>query len=78
MQYNSGRGSLFKNDRKLSDQDPDYKGEANIGGTTHWVSAWIKVAKNGSKYMSLSIRPKDEPKPERTYATRRDDIDMLS
>jgi len=29
--------------------------------------------------MSLSVRPKDDAKPKRTYAQRRDDeIDMLS
>lgn len=52
-------GSLFKNDRKETDSHPDYKGSALIGGVEHWLDAWINTAKDGSKYMSLKMKPKD-------------------
>jgi hypothetical protein len=80
MQYNEGKGSLFKNSDKTEDQHADYRGEANIGGEPHWVNAWVRTAKSGIKYLSLSIKRKEPPKdaPQRTYANRRDDIDMLS
>ena len=58
---NTDRGSLFKNDRKESDSHPDYKGSINVGGVDHWLSAWIKTSKDGKKYMSLSVKPKDAP-----------------
>ena len=53
-------GSLFKNDRKQSDNHPDYKGSAHIGGVEYWVSAWLKTGKNGTKFMSFSYTPKDQ------------------
>jgi uncharacterized protein (DUF736 family) len=52
-------GSLFKNDRKEADSHPDYKGSALIGGVEHWLDAWINTAKDGSKYMSLKMKPKE-------------------
>jgi uncharacterized protein (DUF736 family) len=55
-------GSLFKNDRKEADTHPDYKGSALIDGLGEcWLDAWINAAKDGTKYMSLKIKPKDAP-----------------
>lgn len=55
----SNRGALFKNDKKTSDNHPDYKGQANVNGFDCWVSAWIKTDKSGKKYMSLSFQEKE-------------------
>lgn len=53
-------GSLFKNDRKEADTHPDYKGSALIDGLGDcWLDAWINTAKDGSRYMSLKIKPKE-------------------
>lgn len=52
-------GSLFRNDRKESDTHPDYKGSALIGGVDHWLDAWINTDRNGNKYMSLKLKPKE-------------------
>jgi uncharacterized protein (DUF736 family) len=52
-------GSLFKNERKEADTHSDYKGSALIGGTEFWLDAWINTAKDGSKYMSLKLKPKE-------------------
>ncbi len=60
MEYdNSNRGSLFKNDRKDDAKFPDYKGSINVDGTDYWLSAWIKVSKDGAKFMSLSVKNKN-------------------
>jgi uncharacterized protein (DUF736 family) len=66
MEYDkTNSGALFKNDRKETANHPDYTGELNVDGVDHWVSAWIKTAKSGTKFMSLSIRPKTKkPQPE--------------
>ena len=53
-------GALFKNDRKESERHPDYTGSINVGGTDYWLSAWLKTDRNGKKFMSLSVKPKDE------------------
>jgi hypothetical protein len=60
MEYDqTNRGSLFKNDRKDDVKYPDYKGSINVNGTEYWLSAWIKVSKDGKKFMSLSCMNKN-------------------
>lgn len=61
-------GVLFKNDRKETDNHPDYKGWGMVSGVEVWVSAWVKKSKQGKMYMSLSIKPKGE-KQEQPSAT---------
>lgn len=61
---NNMRGVLFKNDRKETDNHPDYKGNAEINGVQYWVSGWIKTPNaGGQKFMSLSFKAKDEQPP---------------
>ena len=60
MDYDdTNRGAIFKNDRKEKDTHPDYKGTLNVAGVEYWVSSWIKTSQKGSKFMSLSVTPKD-------------------
>jgi uncharacterized protein (DUF736 family) len=60
---NTNRGSLFINDRKESDNHPDFKGSINIEGKDYWLSSWKKESKDGKKYMSLSVTAKDVQQP---------------
>jgi len=53
-------GSLFRNDKKETDNHPDYNGSAIVGGQEVWMSAWLKTAANGKKFMSFSFKPKDQ------------------
>jgi uncharacterized protein (DUF736 family) len=53
-------GSLFKNDRKEKDSQPDYTGTGMYGGQEIRISAWLKTSKTGKKFLSLSIQPKVE------------------
>ena len=62
MSYdNEMKGVLFNSmaDKRAGKKDPDYKGSATIEGTEYWLSAWIDVAKDGRKYMSLRFNPKE-------------------
>ena len=52
-------GALFKNTRKESDKGPDYRGDLNVEGTDYWIAAWLKESKDGKKYMSLAVTPKE-------------------
>lgn len=52
-------GTLFKNDRKTKDNQPDYKGKLNVEGTLYDIAAWVKEGKRG-KFLSLRI---SEPQP---------------
>lgn len=67
-------GALFKNTRKRDDNDPVYTGNGMIDGKDYWFSAWMKVAKDGQKFMSLSFKPK-EAKPESEAAPPVSDVD---
>ena len=59
---NTNRGAIFKNDKKTTDNHPDYTGKLDVDVAEYWVSAWIKTGKSG-KFMSLSVKPRDERKP---------------
>lgn len=49
-----GSFSLFKNDKKLTEKHPDYKGSIKINGVEHWFDAWLKEGKRG-KFLSGRI-----------------------
>lgn len=51
-------GSLFKNDRRETDKQPEYKGDGIVNGVPVWISAWVKDGKNG-KFFSMSFTPKE-------------------
>jgi hypothetical protein len=53
-------GSLFKNDKRETDQQPTLKGSAMVGGIEYWVSAWVKVSKTGEKWQSLAFTEKEK------------------
>ncbi len=77
---NEMRGALFKNEDKKSEKHPDYKGQCEVDGVECWVSAWIKTADSGRKYMSLSFEKKQkqqEQKPKKQEQTKTgfDDMD---
>lgn len=57
------RWSLFRNDRKQKDSDPDYTGSGKIEGREVWVNAWLNETSDGRKYFSGSFKFK-ETKPE--------------
>jgi hypothetical protein len=62
---NRNRGVLFNEiDKKTGDNDRDYAGSINIDGTDYWLSGWIKTSKKGTKFMSLSVKPKVEKPAE--------------
>ena len=46
---------LFTNDRKISKKSPDYEGKFELNGKTGRAAAWIKIAKNNKKYISISF-----------------------
>jgi len=77
---NTNTGALFKNDKKGNANWPDYRGSINVGGEEFWLNAWLKTSKKGDKYMSLSVKPKEDqgqtqkPKSEPNEPDPNDDI----
>jgi hypothetical protein len=58
-------GILFRDDKKQSDRDRDYKGTGDIdcphcgGRLQFWISGWIKQGRKG-KFISFSFKAKEE------------------
>lgn len=67
-------GSLFKNDRRESDNHPNLRGQVMVNGEEYWVSAWTKVKGDGEKWLSLAFTPKEiVAKPAQGGGTLLDD-----
>jgi hypothetical protein len=53
-------GTLFRNDRKTTQNHPDKSGSCKINGQDYWISGWIKIADNGDERISLAFKLKEE------------------
>jgi hypothetical protein len=77
---NTNRGALFKNDKQGNDARPDYTGKINIEGDEYFLSAWLKKAKSGATFMSLSVKratgERPQPAPQQEKAPEYDDSEV--
>ena len=78
MEYdNTNKGALFRNDDKTpnDDKERDYSGTLDVEGTEYWLSGWVRTSKkSGKKYLSLSVKPKQD-KPPATSKSRAEDFE---
>ena len=75
METKNNTGAIFKNDKKTSENQPDYKGKVNVNGADMEVALWLKESKAGTKYFSATFQ---EPyvKPEARVVTDEHDDDL--
>jgi len=75
---NTNRGVLFNNkEKKTQDTHPDYSGSINFNGIDCWLSGWIKESKDGKKFFSLSVKPKEQQARSVDQPTRKAPINDL-
>ncbi len=48
-------GSMFINERKETENQPDFKGKININGKMYYLSGWKKSKHNGEEYINLTV-----------------------
>jgi hypothetical protein len=66
---NTNRGTIAKNTRKTQDTHPDIAGSINVEGKEYWLNGWQKTnSQDGSKFYSLSVKPKEERQPAASYS----------
>lgn len=74
--------SLFRVDDKKSDKHPDYTGKGKYKGEMVYLSAWLKEAKSGKKYLSIAINepreqsnaPAGKPSGGKSFADMKEDL----
>jgi hypothetical protein len=57
-------GVLFKNESKTNEKHADYNGSITVNGEEFWLNAWLQTSKKGTRYMSLSLKPKKQQKTD--------------
>lgn len=69
MSENKNSGALFRNDKRATEQHPDYTGNITIEGKEYYLSAWVnESARTGQKYFALKATPKAATAPTATTA----------
>ena len=48
--------SLFRNQKKEKDTQPDYQGDIMVDGKKLRLSAWLQESKSGTKYIKGQIQ----------------------
>ncbi len=64
FQLKEDYGSLWKNENKSKDNQPDYTGKINIGGTVMRLGAWKNTTNDGKTYLSIKLSEFQEQKSE--------------
>ena len=66
---NDGTGSMFRNEKREREEQPEFRGSANIDGVDYWISAWVNTAGPqtsvpGKKFFSLKFNRKQQAAPQ--------------
>ena len=72
---NTNRGVLFRNDKRETDNHPEYTGKIDVNGTEYRLAAWVKESsKDGKKFFSLAVS-EFQKKAEPETAPETEDFD---
>ena len=85
METKVNSGTIFKNDKKTAENQPDYRGKINVDGKEWEISLWVKEGQKAGKYFSAAIKEpwvkpdevQDTAKPVQTNLMNETDDDGL-
>jgi len=70
-EHKAGNGSIFKNQYKENENQPDYRGSIKLqDGSDKELAAWVKQDKNGNSFLSLSISDPYKKETETPVSTQ--------
>lgn len=69
-------GSLFKNEKKINEKQPDYTGEANIDGKVKRLAGWINKTSTGKTYLNIKIEEPQKRDQQETPPSQNTSIDV--
>lgn len=52
---NNNTGSLFKNNKRTKESQPNSRGRVEVDGKHFWVSGWTRKSGAGEPYISLAF-----------------------
>lgn len=58
--HKTNRGSMFENDRKTKESQPDFTGSIDVDGTIYWLHGWKDMTPSGKKRLSVSVQLQEE------------------
>ncbi len=58
--HKPNRGSMFENDDKQKDSQPDFKGSIDVEGVIYWINGWKDTTMAGKHRLSLSVTHQEE------------------
>ena len=64
FEHKENSGSIFKNDYKETDKQPDMRGDAKINGRIIRIAGWKSKTNDGKAYLSLRFSDPQEFKAE--------------
>lgn len=66
FEHKPDSGSVFENDRKERDTQPDFRGDGLIGGREYYISLWINepIKPGARRRFSLRFNAKDEARQQ--------------
>ncbi len=59
IQAKEGRVTIFKNEYRTDDKQPEYRGGLMLDGKIYDMSLWVNQDRNGKKFFSGTIRQVD-------------------
>mgnify|MGYP006441751521 CR=1 FL=1 len=71
----TNKGVLFREQEKKSERHPDMTGEINVDGVEFRLAGWTKESKNGRKFLSLAVTPKQEKPAQNAAPAPQEDPD---